>query len=878
MAEGNNVVIHRESEPSSLVCPKLTSSNYGTWVILMEALLDAKGLWETIDPVTGDNEDPKKIKYARALIYQSLPENILAQVARTRSAKDIWEALRVRFLGATRVQQARSDVGICSKFNSLGDDLEDKVAVKRLLDAMPPRFISIVATIEQVADLSTLTFEDCISRLKAFEERIKGSEESVEKESRLLYAKTESRRNPDLNQRNHGRGRGTNNHDTRGRGRGRGRSNGRGRGRSNHGNETHKEENRPWDNQNRNRDKSNVRCYNCQTYGHFAWECPKPQQNQEANLNKVENHGNAQGQTLMMATVDDEVFLNEEKVHPKVYANDTHDSSIWYLDNGASNHMTGCSSHFSSIDKEVSGLVRFGDGSKVRIMGRGTIVFDCKNGEQRVVNDVYYIPDLCSNILSLGQMTEVGCKVWMDEDQLWLYEDGYQLMMQVQRSPNRLYKISLKIGTPVCLLSSIKDQAWLWHARLGHLNFRAINNMKSKNIVIGDLTTMQGEQVCDACMLGKQARNSFPKKSLYRANKPFELVHTDLCGPISPPTLGGNRYFMLLVDDYTRYAWVYALRTKDEALGVFKKFKNEVELEHELKVKALKSDRGGEFLNRLFAEYCDETGVKRMFTAPYSPQQNGVVERRNRTVLNSTRSMLKALKLPQNLWGEAVFGCLAHMKIPSVKVTKLDDRSQKVVHLGMEPGTKAYRLYDPFQKKVYVSRDVKFEESKTVEWENITEVAGNKVASGGIEFIVNTDQELDELTDQSTHESGPVGPQPEIDFEDQSTTNQEAGPSSAQLATHVGDTTKDIESLANDLRECRKSMCQVLNSADLEPKYKKLFDALVKMDIEDSYSLHEDNHTLIVMLSFVLAAIVAGLVGFFLFSDAQSFYYGPPPT
>ncbi|KAI3795899.1 hypothetical protein L1987_38559 [Smallanthus sonchifolius] len=263
----------------------------------------------------------------------------------------------------------------------------------------------------------------------------------------------------------------------------------------------------------------------------------------------------------MMAEVEnlgEKVLLNEDKVHPKIYERDPHDSSVWYLDNGASNHMTGCANHFITIDHKVNGLVRFSDGSKVRIEGRGSIIFNCKNGEQRVVDDVYYIPDLCSNILSLGQMTENGCKVWMDEDQLWVYEEGYKLLMQVQRSQNRLYKITLKVGTP--------------------------------SLVHGNLTTMQGEQFCNACMMAKQKRNSFPKQSMYRASKPFELVHTNLCGPISPPTLGGNRYFMLFVDDYTRYMRVYTIQNKSDALGVFKKFKQEVELEHVLKVKALKSD------------------------------------------------------------------------------------------------------------------------------------------------------------------------------------------------------------------------------------------------------------------------------------------------
>ncbi|XP_076952710.1 uncharacterized protein LOC143626527 [Bidens hawaiensis] len=315
-----------------------------------------------------------------------------------------------------------------------------------------------------------MVFEDCIARLKAFEERIKGKEAMAEMR-KLLYAKydNQGKKVTDHDRKNYARGRGSSGYDQRGHGRGCGQG----------------------------RDKSGVWCYNCNVLGHFAWECPRSP-TQETNLNQAE----ANPPTLMMTSVEvnkEQVMLNEEKVHPFHYANDSVSDSI------------------------CGGLVKFGDGYKVNIKGRGSVIFDCKNGEQRVMNDVYYIPDLCSNILSIGQLTEEGCKVWIANDHLWLYEERDRLLMRVLGSPSRLYKIELRIETP------------------------------------------------------------------------------------------------------------------------------EVELEHSLKVKALRSDRDGEFLNKIFTEYCHQEGIKRMFTALYSPQQNGVVERRNRKVLNATRSMMKAMDLPQNL-------------------------------------------------------------------------------------------------------------------------------------------------------------------------------------------------------------------------------------
>ncbi|KAL1207442.1 Retrovirus-related Pol polyprotein from transposon TNT 1-94 [Cardamine amara subsp. amara] len=170
----------------------------------------------------------------------------------------------------------------------------------------------------------------------------------------------------------------------------------------------------------------------------------------------------------------------------------------------------------------------------------------------------------------------------------------------------------------------------------------------------------------------------------------------------------------------------------------------------------LRTGRGGEFTSREFNNFCESNGIKRHLTAPYTPQQNGVVKRRNQTLMEMTRSILKAMKVPNFPWGEAVchatyiinrvptralenmtpyeslrkkkpsldhirvFGCLAYAKIETTHLKKLDDRSQTLVHLGIEPGTKAYRLYNPSTRKVIVSRDVVFDEKTSWSWERTT--------------------------------------------------------------------------------------------------------------------------------------------------------------
>jgi len=155
-----------------------------------------------------------------------------------------------------------------------------------------------------------------------------------------------------------------------------------------------------------------------------------------------------------------------------------------------------------------------------------------------------------------------------------------------------------------------------------------------------------GGELCDSCLARKERSLPFPKVAKYRAKDALELVHNDLCGPITPDTNDGRRYFPLLVDDCSRYMWLQLLTSKDEAAVVIKKFKMRAEAESDKKLRMLRIDRGDEFSSMEFTVYCVDQGVGQHHTVPYSPQQNGVVERRNQTVVGMARSMMKAKGMP----------------------------------------------------------------------------------------------------------------------------------------------------------------------------------------------------------------------------------------
>nr|KYP55958.1 Retrovirus-related Pol polyprotein from transposon TNT 1-94 [Cajanus cajan] len=200
-----------------------------------------------------------------------------------------------------------------------------------------------------------------------------------------------------------------------------------------------------------------------------------------------------------------------------------------------------------------------------------------------------------------------------------------------------------------------------WHLRFGHLHFGGLAEQVKKEMVFG-LRKMEFEKrFCEECVIGKQARTSFPRSSEYRAKEQLGLIHTDLCGPITPESFSGKKYFVSFIDDFSRKTWVYFLKEKLEVFETFKKFKVMVGKETSKVIKAVRSDRRGEFTSVEFNKYCEEHGIKRFLTAPYFPQQNGVAERKNRTILDMVRSMLKGKNMPKKFWAE-VMQCAVYVQ------------------------------------------------------------------------------------------------------------------------------------------------------------------------------------------------------------------------
>ena len=252
---------------------------------------------------------------------------------------------------------------------------------------------------------------------------------------------------------------------------------------------------------------------------------------------------------------------------------------------------------------------------------------------------------------------------------------------------------------------------------------------------------------CEPCLKGKHRRSQSPLYSEKRKPKPLALIHSDVCGKISSKSLGRAEYFVTFIDDKTRYVWAYAIEKKSDIFQKFCEWKAEVEKSLGQSVKILCTDNGGEFTSDEFEKYLKKEGIKHQLTIPKCPEQNGVAERFNRTLVEMVRSMLADSELPKSFWAEAlatavylrnrsptkpvegktpyeaiygekpkvehlrVFGCTAYSHIPKDGRQKLDAKARKCIFLGYPCHRKGYRLYDQSIRRVIHSRDVRFNES-----------------------------------------------------------------------------------------------------------------------------------------------------------------------
>ncbi|GJV11632.1 putative ribonuclease H-like domain-containing protein [Tanacetum coccineum] len=360
------------------------------------------------------------------------------------------------------------------------------------------------------------------------------------------------------------------------------------------------------------------------------------------------------------------------------------------IDSGYSRHMTGNMSYLTDFKEIDGGYIAFEGNLKVgKITGKCII----KTGNLDFKN-VYFVRELKFNLFSVSQMCDKKNSVLFNDTECIVLSPNFKLtdeshvLLKVPRKHN-MYSVDLKNIVPkgglTCLFAkATSDESKLWHRRLGHINFKTMNKLVKGNLVRGLPSKLfENNKTCVACKKGKQHRASCKSKTVSLINQPLHMLHIDLFGPTFVKSLMKKMYCLVVTDDYSRFSWVFFLATKDETSGILKSFITGVENLIDQRVKVIRCDNGTEFKNKEMNQFCERKGIKREFSVARTPQQNGVAERKNRTLIEDARTMLADSKLPTTFWAEAVnTACYVQNR---VLVTKPHNKTPYELFLGRKP-------------------------------------------------------------------------------------------------------------------------------------------------------------------------------------------------
>ncbi|GJT07091.1 pol polyprotein [Tanacetum coccineum] len=273
----------------------------------------------------------------------------------------------------------------------------------------------------------------------------------------------------------------------------------------------------------------------------------------------------------------------------------------------------------------------------INIKGEGDVVLKMTSEKKLKLTNVLYVLEIRKNLVSGWLLNKFGLRLVFESDKFVLSKN--QMYVGKGYAINGMLKLNVMVVKNE--INKMNSYAYLiessnvWHARLGHVNFNSLHRLIKFNSIPN--CHIDSKYKCETCVEPKLTRTSF--KSVKRTTEPLDMVHTDICDLKSLPTKGGNKYFITFIDDCTKYCSVYLLKSKDEAIDKFVLYKNEVENQLGKKIKVVRSDRAGEYVSP-FAELCAQPGIRHEFTAPYSPQQNGIAERKNCTLKKMVTAML----------------------------------------------------------------------------------------------------------------------------------------------------------------------------------------------------------------------------------------------
>jgi hypothetical protein len=690
--------------------PALTSANFDEWMDLVKTVLRSKKLWQY---ATGDtrmtrenaadfeSEDAKAAAYLKLVAGKEQRVYLLG----LDTSKEVLDKLKslhqtpqderistlyCQFHGfkalASIDLSANRLTQLRLKIGAASQkEMPSETMMKTvLLQSLPDEYQATVLALE-AAGLSHVSFDDLVQRLKKVETRLRDRKETdYENLARAAGQRHEGAKKAQSNRQ--------------------------------------LQSGQP---QRGQKDKANKECFHCGKKGHFKRDCwvlnGKPaqqQQQQQQSQGATEHVAAAWGARYRAAFTYQKAVGQPQRQE-------------WVLDSGCTRHMTYDRSHFVDFRRE-SGKVTLANGKTLRVRGKGTVNVPIQ-GKMIPIADVIYVPDIGFNLLSIAQLTARGITCEFVGDEAILSRGGEV----VATSTRKDMTYALVARAPKHAMPSE-----LWHRRLGHPGERK-TKLIAEGVLKGAPKALKFLTNCEACHTTKstQAISRVPAE---KATEPLKRIHIDFWGPYHEDTIDGQRHMLTITDDFTRKSWIYLVKDRTEVYTAFRQWQASTELESGHRLKAIRIDNAKELL-KLGGEL-ERTGVRVERTAAYTPSQNGVAERLNRTLITKARALLVAAELPERLWGEAVhaanylrnltpqedrmspeqrwtgqkprighlrvFGCIVYTHIPAQKRQKLQRTAWKGIFVGYALTERQYRVLDPKTMAVKLYSSITFDENQ----------------------------------------------------------------------------------------------------------------------------------------------------------------------
>lgn len=644
------------------------AANYHTWCFAAINVLTFNGYEKCIhEDETKRETNADKLKNAKALLSLSVESSLYIHIQKCETAYDIWKKLKDLFddKGLTRkigllkslIQSKLDDfpcmqdyldhiVNCSNKLSGIGFEISDEWSVAITLAGLNEKFSPLIMSIE--SNEKTMTCSTLISKLLDHQEAGPSSGEA-------LMSKNKSK----------------------------------------------------------NSNKSKFQRKKCETCGKkHKGICNKKQNNEHTAKNAFS------------------AFKCEAAT----------DKNAWYVDSGASAHMTPNVEILSDLKTTSADCITAANGDGMCVKGVGSALLNISEKEI-IANNVLHVPKLTVNLLSVSRIVENGNTVTFKKSGCTIKNANDEIIAQCN-AQNGVYKMLVGKNNN-CLLTNKAESAYTWHRRLGHVNFDTLKKMKNGAVEGINFNDNDDEiRNCETCARGKLARLPF-NKSRSESKEILNLIHTDLVGPMEVESIGRAKYLITFVDDFSRMVFVYFTRTKSNTFETFKNFRAMIEKQTDRKMKILRSDNGGEYESIEFCNYLKANGIIHQTSAAHTPQQNGRAERMNRTIIEKAKCLLFDAGLPKCYWAEAVsmaaylinrtyssthgstpfekftnqkvniadlklFGCPVMVHVPKANRRKLDEKATKMIFVGYDSETKGFRCINTTNRKLTISRDVKF--------------------------------------------------------------------------------------------------------------------------------------------------------------------------